>query len=88
VKVSARRLFGLRHKAKQAYDPDARDFYKLFFLCERQDGTPPRPGAETSEAGFFRLDHLPALSRGRVIESDIRAAFSSASDNQRPVFFD
>jgi ADP-ribose pyrophosphatase YjhB (NUDIX family) len=88
LKVSARRLFGVRHKAKQPYDPDARDFYKLFFLCERQDAAAPKAGAETSEVGFFKLDRLPALSRGRVIESDIRAAFSFASDSHRPVFFD
>src|SRR5215471_19075679 len=34
IAVSARGLYAVRHKAKRPYDPDARDFYKLFFLCE------------------------------------------------------
>jgi hypothetical protein len=35
--VAARSLYSIRHKAKQPDAPDARDFYKLFFLCERLD---------------------------------------------------
>jgi len=86
--VSAHRLYGVRHKARQPYAPDARDFYKMFFLCERMDASSPQAGNETSEVGFFRLDDLPALSTGRVIESDIQAAFAFASDAHRPAFFD
>ena len=74
--VAARRLYGLRHKAKGPYDPDARDFYKLFFLCERTGTSAPRAGAEVSEARFFARDALPALSTARVLESDIEAAFA------------
>jgi ADP-ribose pyrophosphatase YjhB (NUDIX family) len=74
--VSARSLYSVRHKAKRPYEPDARDFYKMFFLCERADAAPPRAGAETSEAHFFRQDRLPELSLGRVLESDIEAAFA------------
>jgi len=66
--VSAQRLYGVRHKAKQPYAPDARDFYKMFFLCERMNISTPKAGSETSEAAFFRLDDLPALSTGKVIE--------------------
>lgn len=88
LRVSARRLYGVRHKAKQPYAPDARDFYKMFFLCDRNDASAPQAGNETVEAGFFRLDNLPALSTGRVIESDIHAAFIFASDGRKPAFFD
>ncbi len=34
IKVEATRLYSIRHKAKHGYNPDARDFYKLFFLCD------------------------------------------------------
>jgi ADP-ribose pyrophosphatase YjhB (NUDIX family) len=87
LRVTARRLYGVRHKAKRSYDPDARDFYKLFFLCERADDAAPSAGGEISEARFFARDALPALSRGRTIEQDIEAAFLHAG-GARHAFFD
>ncbi|MGZ8998121.1 MAG: NUDIX hydrolase [Allosphingosinicella sp.] len=75
VAVKVSHLYGLRHKAKQPYEPDARDFYKLFFLCERAGNHEPTAGKDTSEVGFFGRGELPPLSRGRVIEQDIEAAF-------------
>jgi ADP-ribose pyrophosphatase YjhB (NUDIX family) len=87
--VAARRLYGLRHKAKRPYEPDARDFYKLFFLCERSgpNAALPQGGAETSDAGFFLPDALPELSLARVLESDIEAAFAAhAGTLPSPVF--
>lgn len=88
MRVVARRLYGVRHKAKRPYDPDARDFYKLFFLCDRADEAQPTTGLETSEARFFPRRALPPLSRGRVIEQDIEAAFSHAEGGLQPAFFD
>lgn len=68
-------LYAVRHKAKHQYDPDARDFYKMFFICEPLDDLAPKPsGLETTDVGFFGLHELPPLSRGRVIEQDIVAA--------------
>ncbi|MEP7005085.1 MAG: NUDIX hydrolase [Sphingomonas bacterium] len=86
--VSARRLYGVRHKAASGYSPDVRDFYKMFFLCDRTGRATASPGSETVEARFFARDVLPPLSRGRTIESDIDAAFSFAADATRPAFFD
>jgi ADP-ribose pyrophosphatase YjhB (NUDIX family) len=86
--VSARHLYSVRHKAKQPYEPDARDFYKLFFLCERSDRREPATGLETSEARFFARGELPALSRGRVIEADIEAAFAFHHGEVRVTSFD
>ena len=88
IQARARRLFGVRHKAKRPYDPDARDFYKLFFLCDRTDQEAPTAGFETSEARFFPRRALPPLSRGRVIEHDIEAAFAHAEDAGQAAFFD
>ena len=88
LRVTAKALYGVRHKAKHAYDPDTRDFYKLFFLCEAIDECKPVPGPETVEVGFFSLDGLPALSKGRVLEEDISAAFAFRRDPQRLALFD
>ena len=86
--VSARNLYSVRHKAKQSYDPDARDFYKLFFLCDRIDAAEPHSGSETTDVGFFPLNRLPKLSRGRVVESDIEAAFAFHDGSMRITTFD
>lgn len=88
VEVTVSRLFAVRHKAKHAYAPDLRDFYKLFYLCERVDSTAPAPGLETSGAGFFSRDELPELSSGRVIRADIELAFVAAADSSMPTVFD
>ncbi len=88
VEVTVSRLFAVRHKAKHAYAPDLRDFYKLFYLCHRVDASEPAPGLETSGAGFFSLDDLPELSAGRVIRSDIELAFKAAANSDLPTVFD
>ena len=88
MRVKASRLYGVRHKAKRPYEPDARDFYKMFFLCERADDSGPVAGAETSDARFFPRERLPQLSRGRVIEQDIEAAFAYADGTRHAAHFD
>lgn len=86
--VRANRLYCIRHKASQNYSADVRDFYKLFFLCDRDTAEAPKAGAETCDAAFFRPDRLPPLSSGRVLETDIYAAFAFAADRHRPALFD
>ena len=88
LRVAVHRLYSVRHKARQPYDPDVREFYKLFFVCGRLDEDEPAPGHETLDAGFFALDALPPLSTHRVLESDIVAAFAARSDPALPVLFD
>ena len=91
IEVDATHLYGVRHKAKHAYDPDIRDFYKLHFLCRQTDTALPEPGPETMATAYFPLGDLPDLSKTRVIESDIEAAFafyegSHAAHNIRLTF--
>lgn len=88
VEVAVRHLYSVRHKAKQPYEQDARDFYKLFFLCERVGRVDPVAGKEVSEARFFDRGGLPPLSRGRVIEADIEAAFAFRHGEIRSAAFD
>jgi len=86
--VKATALYAVRHKAKHAYRPDTRDFYKLYFCCERLDQRAPTPGGETSAAAFFPLDALPPLSLGRTIEADIVAAAAFCADPAKITRFD
>jgi ADP-ribose pyrophosphatase YjhB (NUDIX family) len=88
LKVKAKALYSIRHKAKHEYEPDARDFYKLFFICERVDEGNPAPGEDTAAVGFFGLDEIPPLSTGRVLEKDIAAAFLFKDNPQRLSLFD
>ncbi len=88
IKVEATRLYSIRHKAKHGYNPDARDFYKLFFLCDSVGESIPEPGLETAEVGFFALDELPRLSRDRVLEEDIVAAFEFQKNPSKLALFD
>lgn len=88
LRVNVTRLYGVRHKAKQDYEPDIRDFYKLFFLCQRDGASAFAPGPEVKAADFFAPDRLPPLSRSRVLESDIIAAFGSYRNPSRPTMFD
>ncbi|WP_174838814.1 MULTISPECIES: NUDIX hydrolase [unclassified Ruegeria] len=86
LRVEARQLYALRHKARHPYPADARDFYKLFFLCDPQNSREPKPGTETSDVAFFAPDALPELSLTRNIPADIQAAFSANTGH--PTTFD
>ena len=88
ITVTATRLYALRHKAKHGYPPDARDFYKLLFLCEPVGEVSPRPGPDVMEAGFFGLEELPPLSTSRTIPDDVAAAFASRRESTGPARFD
>lgn len=88
VHVRATHLYAVRHKAKHGYDPDIRDFYKLFFLCEATEEMKPAPGTETLDVGFFSLDALPILSTGRTIPQDLHAAYAYKTGEQHTVLFD
>lgn len=88
ITVTARHLYDLRHKARHGYDADARDFYKLMFLCDRSDSAPLVPGHETLGAEFFAPDDLPELSLARTLPDDIANAFQAAKAVGAPARFD
>tara|TARA_B100000676_G_C18087977_1_gene856770 strand:- start:3176 stop:3799 length:624 start_codon:yes stop_codon:yes gene_type:complete len=88
IDVRVTRLFAVLHKARHEYAADARDFYKMFFLCEQTDDAVPAPGAETSDVGWFTQDALPPLSTGRTIAANIADAFEYAAAPVRPTRFD
>ncbi len=88
IRIRVKNLYALRHKAKGAYPPDVRDFYKIFFLCEQLCDADVVPGSEALDAGFFALNALPELSLGRVLEEDLKAAFDCLAADNLEVYFD
>jgi ADP-ribose pyrophosphatase YjhB (NUDIX family) len=88
IDVSVCSLYAIRHKARGPYEPDARDFYKLFFLCNREETASMAEGLETSAVAFFPRHELPELSLGRVIPSDIETAFAFHERSAQSAVFD
>jgi ADP-ribose pyrophosphatase YjhB (NUDIX family) len=88
IEVVARQLYSVRHKAKGPFEPDVRDFYKMYFLCERTGSETPQPGPETTGAAFFSLDALPELCRDRIAEEDLARAFEFDREPGRRPYFD
>jgi ADP-ribose pyrophosphatase YjhB (NUDIX family) len=90
LRVVPKVLYAVRHKAKHAYPPDVRDFYKLFFICDLAEETDPEPtpGAGILAAGYFARDSLPPLSTGRVLAKDIHAAYLHLAARQPLAEFD
>jgi ADP-ribose pyrophosphatase YjhB (NUDIX family) len=86
--VSVVKLYGVRHKAKHAFKPDVRDFYKFYFLCDAPVDELPKPGVETLDAAYFAMDALPPLSQGRVIDADLQLALHHRLQPDLPAYFD
>ena len=88
ISVKAHRLFSIRHKAKGNFDQDARDFYKLYFICDQIDDSDLKPGLEILNAGYFGEDEIPPLSTGRVLEEDLNLAWRFSRNAGEQTFFD
>ncbi|MFC6804369.1 hypothetical protein ACFQE2_01205 [Methylophaga thalassica] len=43
---------------------------------------------ETADVGYFSIDDLPPLSKGRVIATDIHHAWEFVCNPDRPTLFD
>ncbi len=88
IAVTVEALYGVRHKAKGPFKPDVRDFYKLYFLCERTNDSLPEPGPDTLAVGFFSADALPQLCTARTVAEDIERAFEFQRSAERQAWFD
>lgn len=85
--VRAVKLLALYDRNKHDHSPLPYHIYKLFFLCELVGGTPSE-SIETAEAGFFRPDDVPPLSRTRVTPQQISRLFEHYHNPEWPTDFD
>ncbi|MEQ8859435.1 MAG: NUDIX hydrolase [Pseudomonadales bacterium] len=87
-RVRAQKLVALRDRALHGYRPQRLEHvYKLLFLCELSGGA-PATSLETTEVGFFGLDALPELSRGRTLAQDIELLDRHRRQPGLPTTFD
>ena len=87
LNVEVEALIGVRHKPKEQYAPDARDFYKLFFACKAVSRAVEPNDPDIADWGYFKADNIPKLSLGRTISADIEMAFKYLADGQTAAFF-
>jgi len=72
--VRATRLLAVLDKKRHNHPPDFFHIYKMFILCEEKGGK-LKTSIETSDAGFFSLQELPALSEDRITAEEIKILF-------------
>ena len=86
--VRALKLAGVYDYRRQGHVPShPYSIYKLFFVCELTGGA-AQTSIETSEIGFFALDALPELSRGRANAAQIARMFAHRAEPALPTEFD
>lgn len=81
------KLYALLDKLKHAHPPQLPHAYKAFFLAEITGGE-MRTSIETTDVGFFDLNHLPPLSVHRVVPEQITLAFAHYCDRVLPTVYD
>jgi ADP-ribose pyrophosphatase YjhB (NUDIX family) len=87
LKVRAVRLIGVFDANREGPELEVMHAYKLVFLCEDQGGA-PRSSNETSDARFFGINEIPALSSARTSIRNIREAFAHRDDPSLQAVFD
>jgi ADP-ribose pyrophosphatase YjhB (NUDIX family) len=86
--AKAERLLALFDRARHAHEPPfPYHVYKLFIQC-RIEGGEARATKETSAAGFFAENEIPALSISRVTPEQIQFCFEMQQQTQAPPRFD
>jgi ADP-ribose pyrophosphatase YjhB (NUDIX family) len=74
--VKATKLLALYDKRKHQHPPEFFHSYKLFFLCEKEDGL-LRPNHETLDVRFFSFEDLPQdISEPRTTTAQIQKMFT------------
>ncbi len=85
--VKATRLLAVMDKTAQLMPPEFEYVYKLFILCEPLDSL-IAIGEETIGVDWFPEQHLPELSKPRIIESQIHLMFQYFRGEKTEVFLD
>jgi len=85
--VKAKRLLAVLDKKCHDHPPDLFHVYKLFVCCEETGGA-LSGGLETSDAGFFTRDNLPALSKNRITREQIDLLFEYKNNPDKETICD
>ncbi len=86
--AKAERLLALFDRARHAHEPPfPYHVYKLFIQC-RIEGGEARATKETSAAGFFAENEIPALSISRVTPEQKQLCFEMQQQPHTPPRFD
>ncbi len=81
------RLLTVYNKKCHPHPPQSVYMYKLVFLCEVQ-GENIQTGFDIEGREFFNIDHIPVLSEGRILESQIKQLYPIVMDGYETVYFD
>jgi ADP-ribose pyrophosphatase YjhB (NUDIX family) len=76
-----------RNHPRHGHTPALHHSFKLFFRCDLVGGSPTL-SYETTAIDFFSRDHLPPLSQGRVVASQIDRFFEHLYHPDWPTDFD
>lgn len=85
--VKALRILGLIDYNKNQSRPFPFDIYQIFMECEIIGGE-AKTGIETSDVGFFDIDHLPELSVRRVTKEQILKMYELHKNKTLEPIFD
>jgi ADP-ribose pyrophosphatase YjhB (NUDIX family) len=86
--AKAERLLAVFDRSRHKHEPAfPYHVYKLFIQC-RLEGGEARTTVETSGAGFFAENEIPALSISRVTPEQIRFCFETQNQPNAPSRFD
>lgn len=85
--VKALRILGLIDYNKHQSRPFPFDIYQIFMECEIIGGE-AKTGIETSDVGFFDIDHLPELSVRRVTKEQILKMYELHKNKTLEPIFD
>ncbi len=87
--ATAVKLVGVWDRETQGHVPPLPfSIYKLFFLCAATGEVRPPDALETLEIGWFPLDGLPELSRGRINARQLGRMVAHRRDPTLPTEFD
>jgi ADP-ribose pyrophosphatase YjhB (NUDIX family) len=83
----ATKLLALLDRNRHGHPPHVNHIYKIFIRCEIIGGS-PTTSHEIQSVGFFGEDEIPALSRTRIMPSQIARMFEHYRQPDLPADFD
>lgn len=87
LNVVPKRLIAILDRNKHNVPVNAYGIYKIFVLCQLQDGS-FKENIETDESGFFALAELPPLSVDRITKKQIELCFEAKDNDNFLAVFD